>query len=289
MVKKEYKSPEDLYWPAKLIIPINEFKECLKLRIKIGYDLHNTSVENKQKLEGLKNEFNKRNEYNIEYLKVKFNYQENRYFYDYNSSVYAILYNIDLFEEINHFKEDIKDKICILEALLGKADLIPVLEQPVEKIEKDNETKKIIQIMKWFNKFVQELRYRHNNRETIIINDEYDIQDLLRSLLKIFYNDVRHEDFAPSNAWWNSRIDLVLHDEKIIIEIKMASEKLKDKDIWEQILIDIWRYHNHPSYKTLIVFIYDKWDNIRNKQWLIKDLQKQSKNWKEIIVIINPD
>ncbi len=59
---------------------------------------------------------------------------------------------------------------------------------------------------------------------------------------------------------------MVLPEEGIIIETKMASEKLKDKELGEQIAIDIVRYNQHPSYRTLLVFIYDKGDYVRNKK-----------------------
>lgn len=289
--KKRQQSGEEIYWPAKLKISKDIFKKTLEQRIKIWNELLEKHILSIDELDELIIDYSKWNEWNKEYLKQSFNYQDNQYFIDYKSSwiFFISSHTPSLPEKIKDKKNDIKKKINKLDQLLNKADLIPIDENIKIEVTEINHTKNIINIMKWFHKCAQELRHRHSNRETIILNDEYDVQDLLISILKIFYSDVRPEDYSPSSAWWNSRIDIVLPNEDIIIETKMTSERLKDKEAWEQIAIDIVRYQNHPNYKTMIVFIYDKWDFIRNKRWLIQDLEKQSKNWKEIIVIINPE
>lgn len=291
--KKRQQTEQEIYWPAKLKIWKEEFKNKLQERIIKWKELFEKQINTQEDFEILKTDYSKWNDWNQEYLKQSFNYQDNQYLHDYNWWwVMAIWYwEKYFFDQVKDEKDDIKKKIEKLETLLEKVDLIPIDENiKIEEIKEENHTENIIQILKWFHKCAQELRHRYANREsTIYINDEYDVQDLLRSILKIFYTDVRAEDYSPSSAWWNSRIDLVLPSEKIIIETKMTSERLTDKQIWEQIAIDIVRYQNHPSFKTLIVFIYDKWDYIRNKRWLISDLERQSRNWKEIIVVINPE
>lgn len=288
--KKRQQSEEEFYWPAKLKIPKEEFKKVLQERISKWWELFEKQVNTHEDFETLKSDYSKWNDWNQEYLKQSFNYQNNQYLQEYNWWWAAsIWFEKSIHQRIKDKKDDIKEKIEKLDRLVEKVDLIPIDEDIKIKVTEINHTLNISNIMKWFHKCAQELRHRHSNRETIILNDEYDVQDLLISILKIFYSDIRPEDYSPSSAWWNSRIDIVLPNEDIIIETKMTSERLKDKEAWEQIAIDIVRYQNHPNYKTMIVFIYDKWDFIRNKRWLIQDLEKQSKNWKEIVVIINPE
>ena len=48
-------------------------------------------------------------------------------------------------------------------------------------------------IMERFHSVVMQIRKRYSNRETIDVNDEYDVQDLFHSLLKLYFNDVRPE------------------------------------------------------------------------------------------------
>lgn len=51
-----------------------------------------------------------------------------------------------------------------------------------------------------FHIIVRQLRRRHDSRETLMINDEYDVQDLLNTLLLIHFDDVRPEEWTPSYA-----------------------------------------------------------------------------------------
>ena len=54
------------------------------------------------------------------------------------------------------------------------------------------------------------------------INNEYDVQDLLRGILAGLFDDVRNEESTPSHAGLTSRTDPLLKNEQIIIETKMT-------------------------------------------------------------------
>jgi DNA-binding sugar fermentation-stimulating protein len=62
------------------------------------------------------------------------------------------------------------------------------------------------------------------NRNTIEIEDEYDVQDLFHALLKLYFDDIRPEEYTPSYGGSASRVDFLLKDEQIIIEIKKDSK-----------------------------------------------------------------
>ena len=55
---------------------------------------------------------------------------------------------------------------------------------------------------------------------TLDVQDEYDVQDLFHALLHIHFEDIRPEEWAPSFAGASSRMDFLLKQEQIIIEIK---------------------------------------------------------------------
>ena len=82
-------------------------------------------------------------------------------------------------------------------------------------------------------------------------------------------------------------MDFFLNDEKIAIETKMTREGLSDKQIGEQLTIDITNYKQHPNCETLYCFVYDPDGRIRNPNGLIKDLQNIDKEI-NIKVIIKP-
>lgn len=146
----------------------------------------------------------------------------------------------------------------------------------------------LMDIFKNFNRFDQSIMRRHGGRNTLEINDEYDVQDALRSILKLFVDDVRPEDFTPSNAGSNSRVDFLLPSYGIVIETKMTNRNLKDKEIGEQLIIDCARYRENSKYSHLYCFVYDKEFLISNPAGLINDLEKNSNEDLKINVIIAP-
>lgn len=145
------------------------------------------------------------------------------------------------------------------------------------------------QILNKFDRSVRQLRRRHDNRPSIDTKDEYDVQDILHTILKSYFEDVRPEEYCPSYAGSSSRIDFLLKKERIIIEAKYSTPKLKDKKIGEQLIIDIKRYETHPDCDILFCFVYDPDGNINNPVALENDLSGQhGKNNLKVKVIISP-
>lgn len=155
---------------------------------------------------------------------------------------------------------------------------------------KESSTNNLIeQILNRFDRSARQLKRRYNQRPTVEVNDEYDVQDVLHAILKCYFDDVRPEEYCPSYAGASSRIDFLLKKEKIIIEAKYASSKLKDKKIGEQLIIDIKRYETHPDCETLFCFVYDPSGNIQNPTALENDLSGQhGKSNFKVKVIIAP-
>lgn len=99
---------------------------------------------------------------------------------------------------------------------------------------------------------------RYNNRSGIEIKDEYDVQDMLFSLLKGFFPDLEREDPVPKLAGKSSRIDLNIRSQGIMIEAKMIKEKDKDhRKFIEELKVDIISYSEWKELKYLILFTYD--------------------------------
>jgi hypothetical protein len=145
----------------------------------------------------------------------------------------------------------------------------------------------IINILTNFHRAARQLLIRHSNRTTLEISDEYDVQDLLHSFLKLNFDDVRAEETTPSYAGGSSRIDFLLNEQKIAIEVKKTRDSLKDKEVGDELLIDIMRYESHPKVKTLFCFVYDPESKIRNPAGLENDLSKKHNNL-EVQLIICP-
>ncbi len=130
------------------------------------------------------------------------------------------------------------------------------------------------QLLDRFHAVSLKLRKRHGNRNGIVINDEYDVQDVLHALLKTIYADIRPEEYTPSYAGSNSRIDFLCKEDSVAIEVKMTRAGLKDKEVGEQLIADIGRYKGHPSVKKLVCFVYDPGHEIANPAGIESDLTK---------------
>jgi DpnII restriction endonuclease len=101
------------------------------------------------------------------------------------------------------------------------------------------------------------LKHRHGDRPGFEVRDEYDVQDVLHAIIRGLFDDVRSEEYTPSYAGGSSRMDFLLKSEQIVIEVKLASATLRDKQIGEQLLIDIGRYQSYQDCRRLICFVYD--------------------------------
>ncbi len=162
-------------------------------------------------------------------------------------------------------------------------------KSPSPEARKEREAVEEIQnLFSRFHRIANTLRKRHDNRPTLDIKDEYDVQDLLKALLQIHFEDVRTEEWTPSYAGKCSRIDFVLKEQEIVVEVKMTREKLGDKELGDQLIIDIERYKSHPSCRTLVCFVYDPGGLVRNPKGLTKDLESQSREGLKVKVFISP-
>lgn len=123
-----------------------------------------------------------------------------------------------------------------------------------------------------FHLIAGQLQSRHNNRDTLRVEDEYDIRDLLHALLILDYDDIRPETWTPDYAGGSSRIDFHLKLEKIVIEAKMACDGFTAGELGEQLRVDVQKYQQYPDCGTLICFVYDPKRCIANPRGIENEL-----------------
>jgi hypothetical protein len=145
----------------------------------------------------------------------------------------------------------------------------------------------IEQICTRFHIIVRQLRSRYQDRPTINVQDEYDVQDLLHSLLWIYFEDIRPEEYTPSYAGKSSRMDFLIKRESIVIEVKKTRPGLDAKEVSAQLIEDIERYKAHPDCKTLICFVYDPEGFIPNPRGIEADLKREDNPF-PVRVLIRP-
>lgn len=135
-----------------------------------------------------------------------------------------------------------------------------------------------------FHRVARQLRNRYDNRPTLDVKDEYDVQNLLHALLRLFFDDIRNEEWTPSYAGKSARMDFLLKNEKKVIEVKNTRKGLTDKELGDQLIIDVDRYKSHPDCDKLICFVYDPEGRIGNPEGLMTDLNKRHQGFVEVII-----
>lgn len=146
----------------------------------------------------------------------------------------------------------------------------------------------LTQICKGFHRAARQLRVRHQKRPTIEMDDEYDVQDLLHAFLVLHFKDVRAEEYSPSYAGGNARMDFLLKNERIVVEVKRTRDGLGDKEIGTQLIVDIARYRAHPDCRLLLCFVYDPEGRIGNPRGLESDLAALAGPDFKVVVLIEP-
>lgn len=138
-----------------------------------------------------------------------------------------------------------------------------------------------------FHRVARQLRTRYSGRDTLKIEDEYDVQDLLHALLVLHFADVRPEEWTPSYAGGSLRMDFLLKDYGIVIEVKKTRKSMTAKDLGEQLLIDREKYKVHPDCKKVYCFVYDPEGYLGNPVGIKRDLEQGQEDY--IKVFIRPE
>ena len=183
------------------------------------------------------------------------------------------------------FQSSVEAGIGILESLKEDVEL-----GSFEIVETNNQLdplQPLLCIFDRFHKIVRQLRCRYNNRTTLDVKDEYDVQNLLHSILHLHFDDIRPEEWTPSYAGKSSRMDFLLKDFQIVIEVKKTRSGLGTKEIGTQLIEDIERYRSHPNTETLICFVYDPEGLIGNPRGLESDLNRTTEEL-NVIVLVRP-
>lgn len=114
-------------------------------------------------------------------------------------------------------------------------------------------------VLENFTNSIQKIiKERRKDHPTFVITDEYDVQDILYVILKSIFPNMREEDPIPKVGAKSTKIDLLIREEKILVEVKMIKEKdLTETQFIEQLKIDFESYHQCKWLRKLFCFVYD--------------------------------
>lgn len=177
--------------------------------------------------------------------------------------------NIDIFDLILYKKVLYRDKILSL--------------------DKTSITENIIHMLNNFSNAIKRITTdRYNNKAGITIEQEYDVQDILFSFFKFYFNDAIRENPLKKKAGSNSIIDICFPERKIYIEIKMLKQKdNNEKNIIEQLKKDMFDY-NQKEVENLIIFVYDPFKKIKDKD-NFRDFEKSDNGYNYNCTVVIQD
>jgi hypothetical protein len=103
---------------------------------------------------------------------------------------------------------------------------------------------------------VRELRFRHGQRPAFEVDEVRDLEDLVRSLLPLYFEDVRLESRLPRYAI-APRTDFRIGTSDIVLTVKMVAPEVREPELGRQFREDIAHYEGRDDCRQLIALVYD--------------------------------
>jgi hypothetical protein len=119
---------------------------------------------------------------------------------------------------------------------------------------------------------MQPLTHRRKGARCLSFSTEYDVQDLLHSLLRPWIADIRAEEFTPSYGGTSTRMDFLLFKYKLVIELKFVRDQQHGRKIGDELIVDIEHYRRHSDCDHLWCVVLDEQHLLSNVMGL-KDLE----------------
>jgi hypothetical protein len=103
---------------------------------------------------------------------------------------------------------------------------------------------------------IRQLRWRQGERPAFRVEDQRDLEDLVRALLPVYFEEVRPESRTPRYSA-GTRADFVLAREKIAVTLKFVRAGVSEQQLAEQWREDIAYYRQRGGCRVIIGFVYD--------------------------------
>jgi hypothetical protein len=149
-------------------------------------------------------------------------------------------------------------------------------ESPQESshiIKPDSVQELLMILLRGLRRAMHPLTHRRKGAQPLSFSSEYDVQDLLHSMLRPWISDIRPEEFTPSYAGSSTRMDFLLPAHSLVIELKFVRDRAHGKRVGDELIVDIEHYRRHPACNNLWCVIYDPDHLLMNAEGLCTDLQ----------------
>lgn len=130
---------------------------------------------------------------------------------------------------------------------------------------------------KVFDLFFSRLRegiIEFQKRSETKIKDEKSLQDFVYAFLRCLFISVEYEDPTEKLCQASNRVDFVLKDHSIIIELKYVRNKRHAKKIQGELAEDCAKYKQSKYGNTVLNYVYDPNNHIENHEQFLKQLKE---------------
>lgn len=198
----------------------------------------------------------------------------------------------DIRNKQKYIKNRFSDEINKEKMLVAKENVMESLLQFIKKEKEDEKTVNLIQYLQNFYLFLETFAERDIDKRATLKNEllkqvkienEYDLQHLLCSVLKPLYPDIRKEVSEDSGVG-TVRTDLKIPCLNVAIEAKCTRDSMQLKKLTEEIEADIVHY----TEQCIVFIVYDKVKLIKEKQNYETCFNRTFDGKKIIMIILQP-
>lgn len=161
----------------------------------------------------------------------------------------------------------------------------PQAAPPVAATGEDR-LQELLALLRRFPQFAMQLERPQRERAALTIGDEYDVQHLVKSILLLFTDDVRAEEWTPSWAGASARMDFLLKRERIAVEIKKTRGGLGPRKLGEELSTDGAHYKGHSDVDVLVCFVYDPENVVTNPRGFEDDVTSLTSESLRVVAIV---
>ena len=104
------------------------------------------------------------------------------------------------------------------------------------------------------------------------LKEERDLQDLMKAILSLHYNNVLREDPVQQYAGAWARVDLFIKDVGLMVETKMTGRSTGQREVGDQLIVDMNRYATRADCRGFFALVYDPDRQIDNPNGFERDL-----------------
>ncbi len=134
---------------------------------------------------------------------------------------------------------------------------------------------------------IRQLRWRQGDRPPFRIEDEKDLEDLLRALLPLHFDDVRPECRTPRYAA-GTRTDLLLAAERAALTVKVVRPPFEASRLAEQLGEDADYYRGRPDCGVLVALVYDPEGTLHEPRGMEAAWSIREDDWELRCVVSTP-